>query len=128
MKHGRILSVDLVYAEQENPLPPNADAVGIDMGVNERMTLSDGSTVEKRIVDRNGNADCSASSVGARRAVIADARRWWPLHAQSVATLFRNRNACHRLTTELVRRFGHIAVEGLQIRNMTAAGGSSKKG
>ena len=50
--HGRILAVDLVYAEQANPLPPNADAVGIDMGVNERMTLSDGSTVERRVVDR----------------------------------------------------------------------------
>ena len=45
--HGRILSVDLVYAEQENPLLHNADAVGIDMGVNERMTLSDGGTVER---------------------------------------------------------------------------------
>ena len=49
--HGRILSVDMVYVEQANPLPYNTDTVGIDKGVNERMTLSDGSTIERRIVD-----------------------------------------------------------------------------
>ena len=128
LKHGRILSVDLVYAEQENPLPPNADAVGIDMGVNERMTLSDGSTVEKRIVDRKRERRLQRvisrrkkGSNSRRKAVVAFARA-------KRRNAIRNRNACHRLTTELVRRFGHIAVEGLQIRNMTAAGGSSKKG
>ncbi len=31
----------------------------------------------------------------------------------------REKNECHRATTEIVRRFGHIAVEGLNIRNMT---------
>ena len=33
----------------------------------------------------------------------------------------RNRNECHRVTTELVRRFGLIALENLSIRNMTAS-------
>ena len=46
--HGRILSVDLVYAEQLEPLSPNDNAVvGIDMGVNERMTLSNDDRVVK---------------------------------------------------------------------------------
>ncbi len=30
-----------------------------------------------------------------------------------------NRNECHRITTDIVRRFGHIGVEALTIRNMT---------
>ena len=31
----------------------------------------------------------------------------------------RNRNQCHRATTEIVRQYGHIAVESLQVKNMT---------
>ena len=33
----------------------------------------------------------------------------------------RNRNECHRVTTELVRRFGLIAVEDLKVKNMSAS-------
>ena len=45
-----------------------------------------------------------------RRAVLANQQ-----HRERV----RNRNECHRITTDLVRRFGLIAVEDLAIRNMT---------
>ena len=47
-----------------------------------------------------------------RRAVLANHQ-----HRERV----RNRNECHRITTELVRRFGLIAVEDLSIKNMTAS-------
>ena len=30
-----------------------------------------------------------------------------------------NRNECHRITTDIIQRFGHIGIEALQIRNMT---------
>ena len=30
-----------------------------------------------------------------------------------------NRNECHRITTNIIQRFGHIGIEALQIRNMT---------
>ena len=56
-----------------------------------------------------------------RKAVAAFAR-------EKRRNIIRNRNVCHRITTDLVRRFGHIAIEALLIRNMTAAGGSYKKG
>ena len=47
-----------------------------------------------------------------RRAVLANHQ-----HRERI----RNRNECHRVTTELVRRFGLIAIEDLAIRNMTAS-------
>lgn len=126
--HGRILMVDLVYEERVNALQPNADAVGIDMGVNERMTLSDGRTVERQVVDRKKERRLQRvisrrkrGSTGRRKAVAAFAR-------EKRRNAIRNRNACHRITTDLVQRFGHIAIEGLQIRNMTAVGGRYKKG
>lgn len=34
------------------------------------------------------------------------------------STSVRNRNACHRITTDIVRRIGTIAVEALRISNM----------
>ena len=40
----------------------------------------------------------------------------------------RNRNICHQITTEIVRRYAFISVEDLNIRNMTRAGGSHKRG
>ncbi len=40
----------------------------------------------------------------------------------------RQRTALHRTTTDLVRRHRHFAVEDLNIKNMTAHGGSHKKG
>ena len=125
---GRILSVDLVYAEQVVPLPHSNEAVGIDMGVNERMTLSDGSTVERRVVDRRRERRLQRvisrrqkGSNGRRKAVAAFA-------PEQRRNAIRSRNACHRITTDLVRRYGCIAIEGLRIRNMTGAGGAHKRG
>ena len=42
----------------------------------------------------------------------------------------RNRNECHRITTAIVRQYGHIAVDSLKIKNMTrsAAGTLEKPG
>ena len=34
-------------------------------------------------------------------------------------TRISNRNECHRITTDIIHRFGHIGIEALQIRNMT---------
>ena len=61
-------------------------------------------------------------------------RRW----KQRVAVLanaqarrrVQNRNECHRITTEIVRQYGHIAVEALAIRNMSrsAAGTAEEPG
>lgn len=126
--HQRTLSVDLVYAEQANPLPQTSVAVGIDMGVNERMTLSDGSSVERRVVDRKRERRLQRvisrrkkGSKGRGKAVAAFAR-------EKRRNAVRNRNACHRLTTELVRRYGFIAIEGLQIGSMTSFGGGHKRG
>ncbi len=126
--HGRTLSVDLVYSEQIVPLAHTDEAVGIDMGVNERMTLSDGCTVERRVVDRERERRLQRAisrrqkgSNGRRKAVAAFAR-------EKRRNAIRNRNACHRITTDLVRRYGCIAIEGLRIRNMTGAGGAHKRG
>lgn len=116
---GRILTVDLVYAEEVDALPHSDKAIGIDMGVNERMTLSTGETVERREVDRKRQRVLQRAI--SRKQKGSSSRR------KAVAALNRvrrreqvfNRNECHRITSALVRENGLIAVEGLKIQNMT---------
>ena len=126
--HGRILSVDLVYAEQTPCLPPNAETVGIDMGVNERMTLSNGETVDRRIIDRTRQRRLQRAISRKRKGSNGRQKARLAFRREKRRNTIRNRNECHRITTALTRRFGHIAIEDLQIDNMTKAGGSSKKG
>ena len=122
--HGRKLTVDLVYCEQVAPLPPSDASVGIDMGVHERMTFSTDETVARREIDRKRERRLQRAisrkrkgSNSRRKAIVVFAR-------EKRKNAVWNRNECHRITTDLVRRFGRIAVEGLRIQNMTRAGGS----
>ncbi len=126
--HGRILTVDLVYEEEQNILAPVDTAVGIDMGVNERMTFSDGETVSRRVIDRSRETSLqraiSTKKKGSnrrRKAVATFAR-------ERRRNTVRNRNECHRLTTAIVRKYQKIAVEKLAIKNMSRRGGSRKRG
>ena len=120
-RRGRRLWVNLTYAVSMETLVKSAAAVGIDMGVAERLVLSTGEVVKRRRKPtrkiRRAQQRLSRCRKGSRewrkrRAVLANQQ-----HRERV----RNRNECHRVTTELVRRFGLIAVEDLQIKNMTAS-------
>ena len=46
------LMVSLTFEIAKQPLPTSESSVGIDMGVVKRLTLSDGETVQRRVVDR----------------------------------------------------------------------------
>ncbi len=116
---GRTLTVNLGYAVDREPLPSSNKIVGIDMGVTDRMTLSDSAFVSRRGVDRTITENalrrrdrCKRGSreYRKRNRVIANAHR-----RQAI----RNRNECHRITTGLIRDYGLVAVEKLQIPNMT---------
>ena len=125
---GRILTVDLVYAEEVDPLPHSDKAVGIDMGVNERMTLSTGETVARRETDRKRQRVLQRAVSRKRKGSIGRRKAVEKLARFKRKEQVRNRNACHRLTTALVRRYGLIAVEDVCVQNMTASGGSHKRG
>lgn len=46
------IMVDLGYEVEKEPLPANEQAIGIDLGVINRLALSDGTLVESRRIDR----------------------------------------------------------------------------
>ena len=125
---GRHLWADLVYREQVRPLPPNDSVVGIDLGVNQRMTLSSGEVVKRRVVDRGRErrlqravSRCQKGSNGRRKAVAAFA-------TEKRRNAIRNRDRCHVITTDLIRQYGTVVMEDLKVRSMTAAGGVHKRG
>ena len=125
------LWVDLGFAVERETLPPVKQAVGIDMGISDRLALSDGQVIERRKIDRARQArlqqelerSTKRDSVGRMLPHKLQSnrreKRRGALARESFRNQLRNRNAMHRMTTDIVRRYGRIAVEKLNIRNMT---------
>ena len=185
--------VDLVFRVERELLPVENQAVGIDMGVTDRLALSNGELIAgkksghkkprrgrclaprstERETPMQGDTDYSADRGGpahegdtqwarlnlvirrggpahegdtSRSRKAPKARGGGPAHEvahiqQAIARCqkgsrrqrklrrrlariqrqdrVRNRNECHRITTDVVHRFGRIAVEKLAIKNMT---------
>ena len=98
--------------------------------MNNRIALSTGEMVERRGPGRERE--------GRLRQVVARKVKGSKRRRKAVASLsretrrntVRNRNECHRITTDIVRRFGRIAVEALRVQDMTrsAAGNMENPG
>ena len=120
-RRGRRLFVNLTYAVKQESLPSSSSVVGIDMGVSDRMTLSTGEALRGR---RKPNGKLRRSQQRLSRC-RKGSRRWKQRRATLASHQYRervrNKNKCHRVTTELVRRFGLIAAEELTIKNISAS-------
>ena len=129
---GVYASLSYEIEQEQAPWPRKGlEAVGIDMGVNKRATLSTGERVAPVHADREREKRlqrrASRAQGGGDWAKKNPGKKWSKGYRKRARTLarerhrnrIRNRNATHRLTTAIVRRFGLIAAEALQIRNMT---------
>ena len=120
-RRGRRLWVNLTYQVEKEALPLNSSSVGIDMGVADRLSLSTGDRIERR---RKPNEKINRAQQRLSRCLKGSRR--WRQRRVVLANIqdrerVRNRNECHRITTDLIRRFGVIVLEDLAIRNMTAS-------
>ena len=120
-QRGRRLWVNLAYAFEHEPLQTSNSAVGLDMGVLDRVALSTGERLGRR---RKPNAKLKRAQQRLSR--CRKGSRRWKQRRAVLSNLqdrerIRNRNECHRLTTDLVRRYGLIAIEDLKIENMSAS-------
>ena len=122
--------VSMACALECDALPESDDQVGIDMGVNERMTLSTGERLARKVHDRRRERRLRRRVARAQKGSQSRRNKVRTLSRETYRNTIRNRNVCHRASTELVRRFGRLAVEGLRIRNMTrsAAGTVEESG
>ena len=118
-QRGRRVWIQATYEVEKEAMEGTGRVVGLDMGVSDRVALSDGSRVERRRQKRDSLQKAQrrlswckkgSSRWRERRRVLSNRQ-----HRQRVA----NRNEAHRLTTELVRGHDLIVAEELLIRNMT---------
>ena len=116
------VTVDLVYHhEPEKQAPSGRPTVGIDLGVNQRLTLSDGTVIEPRQVDRARVESLRRRLSTARKGSNRRRKRATALSRECRRNQVRNRNQCHHITTSLVKNYALIAIEDLNLRNMTAS-------
>ncbi len=132
----RRLTVNLTYKEPvPAPLPATGASVGIDRGISDRLALSNGENYPRRRKSQalrrkeQRLARCRHPERGVKGSRRYRERRKALDNAQARERI-ANRNACHRMTPELVRQFDIIGAEQLAIRNMTrsAAGTLEKPG
>ena len=117
---GRRLFVNLTYAVDPATLPRSEAAVGTWAFLTAWLYRPAKSSRRRRKPNKKlirAQQRLSRCKKGShqwrkRRAVLSNAQD---------RERIRNRNECHRITTDLVRRFGLIAVENLAIKNMTAS-------
>jgi len=120
-KRGRRLWVNLIYAVEQEPMPLSNKVVGLDMGVSDRVTLSTGESIRRR-----AKPNAKLRRAQQRMARCRKGSRRWKQRRAILSNLqdrerIKNRNECHRITTDIVRRFGLIVIEDLKIDNMTAS-------
>ena len=116
------VTVDLVYEREMSGKPqPDSGPIGIDLGVNQRLTLSDGTIVEPRTVDRTREESLRRRVATARKGSKRRRKQVQALARECRRNQVRNRNQCHRITSRLIRDFSLIAIGDLKLRNMTAS-------
>ena len=121
-------TVDLVYDHEPTALEPTRAHVGADMGARKRLTLSTGDSWAPeqqawRTIRRAQRAIARSKRRSNRR--LKRVRHLARLRRRQQV---RSRNACHRITAKLVRRFDVISIEALKVANMTrSARGTNEK-
>jgi putative transposase len=113
--------VTLTIEEDRSKLPPSELAVGIDLGLGRMATLSNGEAIAPlQIFKRSLKRLAKAQRVLSRR--VKRSGRWTKarlrvarLHAKVADS---RKDYLDKITTGLVRRFGVIAIEDLNVKGM----------
>ena len=120
--------VDIVYKADLKPLPASDNpAIGIDIGIKKRITLSNELFYKRREPDDSKKVKCQRELSRKQKG-----SKSWYKTARKLARLeyrekVKNRNEIHRITTELVRDYPVIVIEDLNIKDMTKSKGKWKK-
>ena len=115
------IDVDLVYQLPKESADLTGPEVGADMGANQRITISDGTIIQRRAIDRSKEESLRRRVGNSKKGSNRRRKRVKALAKDCRRNRVRNRNECHRITSRLVRENGAIAVERLTIKNMTAS-------
>jgi putative transposase len=116
-----IWSAHLSIEVDEKILPPSHDAIGIDVGLESFATLSNGEVIENpRFFKRDQKRLAKLSRQISGSPVGSDRRTKKRKAHQKVWRSITNRRSdfAHKLSRQMVNRFGIICVEDLKIKQM----------
>ena len=123
--------VSVVGQEVDEAGPNGGPEVGLDLGVVRLATLSDGTVIENPRALQRGQRKIKRlqQEVSRKKKGSANRSKARRRLARGHARV-RNirRDALHKTTTSIATRFGRVIIEDLKVRNMTAGGGSRKRG
>ena len=120
-RYGAKWFVCFTVEQEDNPLPPCTDAVGLDAGLNSFMALSDGTFIDNpRFFRRDEKALAKASRKQAKTAKGSKPRKKANKVLSRIHERIRNRrhDFVHQTARRLVNRYGVIAVEKLNVKGM----------
>ena len=105
------------------------DVVGIDMGVKSSVTLSNAMQYRPLAHDDTRRKRMQRKVSRAKRGGNGRKKAKVLLAKESRRISIRRQNAIHRMTTEIVKTHSaNLVLEDLKVQNMTASGGSRKRG
>jgi putative transposase len=111
-----IFHVEVAAIERASP-----NAVGIDLGLTNLIALSNGETIARPNWTKR-----AAKALRRRQRAVARCKRGSKMRRKRVAALAKfsahvaakRRDFCHKVTRDLVNRFGRIAIEDLNIKGL----------
>ena len=116
---GRVVTANLQYAFCPTPLSKTGKWVGLDMGIEDRIATSDGGVFPRVASDDTAKKRKQRRVARAKRGSRSRRKKVAVLRNHARRRRIAQRNADHRITSDLVRRYDVMVIEGLNILGMT---------
>ncbi len=120
-RYGSKWFVCFSVEQEDSPLPPCSDAIGLDAGLNSFMSLSNGEFIDNpRFFRKDENALAKAGRKQAKTKKGSKPRKKANKVLSRIHERIRNRrhDFVHQTARRLVNRYGVIAVEKLNVKGM----------
>ena len=118
-ERGNKIIVNLTYKVEPTFLPKTYTVVGLDMGVTDRITTSDGLTVPRVKEDSKRKKRLQRLVSRSKKGSNNRKKKVAMLANECYKQTIKQRNTTHRITTDLIRNYDVICVEKLDIQGMT---------
>ncbi len=119
-RKGNRCIVSLGFMEEREPMPPTGRAIGLDMRLSiARVVTSDGEAWPTRVMDSARVKRLHRKIARAKKGSRGRAKAVRTLNNHAIRDLATDYNQVHRFTSRIIANHDLIAIEDLDIRQMT---------
>ena len=119
----------VIRLPEAESLADTRSLIGIDLGVKANCTLSDGMQYAPIRLDDSKRKRAQRRVSKAKRGSLSRRKKKAALAKESRRIAIRRSNAAHRITTSIIKdHSANLVLEDLKLKNLTAKGGSRKRG